>query len=108
MVVLKIVYDNDRLFDWGDPKGDGPEILHELVDQYADAGARAIVWGCGNNLAWSYTPKVQEAWCDRVPTEEENLRTLAERQRAWLDAGTDPLAVVMERASARNLPVLAG
>ena len=24
MAALKVVYDNDGLWDWGDPKGDGP------------------------------------------------------------------------------------
>jgi len=108
MAALKVVYDNDGLWDWGDPKGDGPELLHKMVDQYTDAGARALVWGCGNNTAWSYTPRAQEAWCDRVPADNPNIKTIADRQRAWLDAGTDPLAVVLERANARNLPVLAG
>ena len=108
MAALKIVYDNDGLWDWGDPKGEGPEHLHKMVDQYADAGAKGIVWGCGNNTAWSYTPNVQDAWCDRVPADNKEHRALASRFRAWLDAGTDPLAVVLERARARNLPVLAG
>jgi hypothetical protein len=107
MTALRIVYDNDGLFDWGNPNGDGPEMLHRLVDQYADAGARAIVWGCGNNLAWSYTPKVQEAWCDRARVEAFG-QVLVDRQRQWLEAGTDPLAVVLERAQVRQLPVLAG
>jgi hypothetical protein len=49
MGALKIVYDNDGLWDWGDPQGDGPELLYKMVDQYADAGAEAVVWGCGNN-----------------------------------------------------------
>ena len=108
MAALKIVYDNDGLWDWGDPNGDGPEHLHKMVDQYADAGAKGIVWGCGNNTAWSYTPKAQEAWCDRVPADNQDHRALASRFRAWLDAGTDPLAVVLERAKARKLSVLAG
>lgn len=108
MAALKVVYDNDGLWDWGDPKGDGPELLHKMVDQYADAGARGIVWGCGNNTAWSYTPKVQEAWCDRVPVHNQDHRALADRLRAWFDAGTDPLTVVLDRAKVRHLPVLAG
>ncbi|MCK5526106.1 MAG: family 10 glycosylhydrolase [Candidatus Latescibacteria bacterium] len=108
MAALKIVYDNDGLWDWGDPKGDGPELLRRMMDQYADAGAEAVVWGCGNNLAWSYTPGLQEAWCDRVPKENPSLAKTAQRQRDWLDAGTDPLAVLLERANARRLPVLAG
>jgi len=92
MAALKVVYDNDGLWDWGDPKGDGPELLHKMVDQYTDAGARALVWGCGNNTAWSYTPRAQEAWCDRVPADNPNIKTIADRQRAWLDAGTDELS----------------
>ncbi|MBI2505038.1 MAG: hypothetical protein HYW07_17605 [Candidatus Latescibacteria bacterium] len=105
---LELVYDNDGLWDWGDPWGEGSHMIRRMVDQYAQVGAWALVWGCGNNLAWSYTPRVQEAWCDRVPRREENLRQLAERQRQWLDAGTDPLAVVLERARMHHLPVLAG
>lgn len=108
MADLKIVYDNDGLWDWGYPKEDGPEILSKMVDQYADAGAKAIVWGCGNNTAWSYTPKVQEAWCDRVPADNQELKKFTDVFRAWLNAGTDPLAVVLERANTRKLPVLAG
>ena len=108
MAGLDIVYDNDGLWDWGDPSGEGPELLHRMVDQYADAGARALVWGCGNNMAWSYTPNKQEAWCDRVPADRPDLHELAGRQRAWLEAGTDPLAVVLECAGTRDLPVLAG
>lgn len=108
MAALKIVYDNDGLWDWGDPSVDGPELLRRMADQYAEAGARAVVWGCGNNLAWSYTPEKQEAWCDRVPTGDPHLQKLADRQRAWLQAGTDPLAVLLERARVRHLPVLAG
>ena len=105
---LDIVYDNDGLWDWGDPRGDGPEALRKMVDQYADAGARGIIWGCGNNLAWSYTPKVQEAWCDHVPPGDPDIGRTAARLRSWFDAGSDPLAVVLERAKVRNLPVLAG
>lgn len=105
---LKIIYDNDGLWNWGDPEGDGPEMIRSMIDQYADAGARAVVWGCGNNLAWSYTPKVQDAWCDRVPRDNPDLLKLAGVQRGWLEAGTDPLAVVCKQARARNLPVLAG
>lgn len=105
---LRLIFDNDGLWNWGDPEGDGPGLLRAIVDQYADAGARALVWGCGNNLAWSYTPKVQEAWCDRVPTEEPALAVLAGVQRSWLTAGTDPLAVVSEQATTRGLSVLAG
>jgi hypothetical protein len=108
MAALKIVYDNDGLWDWGDPKGDGPELLYKMVDQYADAGARALVWGCGNNTAWSYTPRVQEAWCDRIPADNPGLKKTADRQREWFDAGTDPLAIVLERAKTRNLPILTG
>ena len=108
MQALELVYDNDGLWDWGDPRGDGPQTLCRMVDQYAQVGARALVWGCGNNLAWSYTPGVQEAWCDLVPRDKEDLDRLARRQRQWLDAGTDPLAVVLERARVHQLPVLAG
>jgi hypothetical protein len=108
MATLGAVYDNDGLWDWGDPRGEGPKSLCRMVDQYADAGARAVVWGCGNNLAWSYVPRVQEAWCDRVPRDEANLARLAERQRQWLDCGTSPLDVVADRAQTRGLPVLAG
>jgi len=108
MSALSIVYDNDGLWDWGDPKGGGPEVLQRMVDQYADAGARGVVWGCGNNLAWSYTPEVQEAWCDRVPPDNTDVRRTVVRLRSWFDAGMDPLAVVLARARARNLPVLAG
>ncbi len=108
MQALELVYDNDGLWEWGDPRGEGPEMIRRMVDQYAQVGARALVWGCGNNLAWSYTPRVQEAWCDRVPRDKENLDQLARRQRQWLDAGTDPLAVVLERARVHHLPVLAG
>ncbi|MFH1008253.1 MAG: family 10 glycosylhydrolase [Candidatus Latescibacterota bacterium] len=108
MAALKIVYDNDGLWDWGDPLGDGPELLRGMVDQYADAGAEAVVWGCGNNLAWSYSPGLQEAWCDRVPKENEGLAHIAQRQRDWRAAGMDPLGVLLERANARNLSVLAG
>lgn len=105
---LDLVYDNDGLWDWGEPRGEGPQMIRRMVDHYAQVGARALVWGCGTNLAWSYTPKVQEAWCDRVPRDQENLKAQAQRQRQWLDAGTDPLAVVLERAQVHRLPVLAG
>ncbi|MFA6107154.1 MAG: hypothetical protein WDA75_00165 [Candidatus Latescibacterota bacterium] len=108
MAGLRVVYDNDGLWDWGDPRGDGPPLLRRMVDQYVEVGARGLVWGCGNNLAWSYTPRVQEAWCDRVPCEDAHLAHLADRQRQWLACGTSPLDVILERARMHRLPVLAG
>ncbi|MEW6752067.1 MAG: hypothetical protein AB1505_13970 [Candidatus Latescibacterota bacterium] len=109
MAALRAVYDNDGLFDWGDPRGEGPDLMARIVDAHADTGARGLTWGCGNNLAWSYVPRVQEAWCDHVPqTQAEDYHRLARRQRDWLDLGTSPLDVVAARAQERGLPVLAG
>lgn len=112
MRALRVAYDNDGLWDWGEPSKEGPEVLHKMLDQYADSGAGFIVWGCGNNLAWGYTPKVQEAWCERLPgkvvRQSPSLAKLQSLQRSYLAAGTDPLSHVLVRARQRGLAVLAG
>lgn len=108
MAALHVWYDNDGLWDWGDPRGDGPRQLQQMVDQYAAVGAAGVVWGCGNNLAWSYAPRVQEWWCDRVVATEPGLAHLAARQRQWRASGLAPLDIVAARAQSHRLPVLAG
>ena len=109
---LKIAYDNDGLWDWGDPKTEGPGLLRDVVDQYADAGAEFLVWGCGGSHAWGYTPKVQEQWATDLSPETlrkyASLGRQANLVQRYLDAGTDPLTVVLRQSKARRLPVLAG
>ena len=112
MTALNIAYDNDGLWDWGDPKGEGPEVLGKMVDQYADAGARFIVWGCGGDKAWGYTPKVQELWGAKMTRQTVNehpgWNKAATLLQSYIASGTDPLSLVLKQAKARNLPVLAG
>ncbi len=108
MAGLQVWYDHDGLWDWGEPRREGPRHLQQMVDQYAAVGARGVVWGCGNNLAWSYTPRVQEWWCDRVTSTEPGLAHLAARQRQWRACGLAPLDVVADRALSHRLPILAG
>ena len=109
---LKIAYDNDGLWDWGDPQTEGPKLLSNMVDQYADSGAEFLVWGCGGPEAWSYTPNVQEQWAANLSPEILRKHPAwgrhAERLKRYLDAGTDPLAVILKQSKTRRLPVLAG
>lgn len=112
MVGLNLAYDNDGLWNWGEPKEEAPQTLRKMVDQYADAGAKFIVWGCGGYSAWSYTPKVQDQWGVKLTKEARDKHPgyvkAAKLFHEHLDAGTDPLAMVLARAKARKLPVLAG
>ena len=103
MAGLCIAYDNDGLFDFGAPDGDGSEALSRLVDEYVEAGAEFLVFGAGSCLAWNFRPNVMEAaWKDHG-----DERLWCRQMREYVEADTDPLTYVLARAHTRGLPVLA-
>jgi len=104
MASLKIGYDNDGIFDFGYPDGDGPQFLPALAGQYADVGAQFVSLGVGSCFAWNFRPRVMETpWLT-----DDSFTSLWWRQmRDYHLTGTDPLTYVLEGAAARELPVYA-
>ena len=33
---LRVVYDNDGLMDWGDPRAEGPDMMARIVEAFAE------------------------------------------------------------------------
>ncbi len=106
---LKLAFNNDGFFDWGDPDGDGPATLRTIVDRYAEAGSAFLSFGVGGETAWGYRSQVLDRFMSEVPDDEldELCIKVRDYQARFSELGTDPLTIVTERACQKGLTLLA-
>lgn len=106
---MKLAFNNDGFFDWGDPDGDGPAKLHAIVDRYAEVGTSFLSFGIGRETARGYKSTIAESFGSGIPADEG--RTIDRRMRdlhaRYMALDIDPLTIVTERAHKKGMMVLA-
>ena len=106
---LKLAFNNDGYFDWGDPDTDGPDRLRSVVDRYAEVESAFFSFGVGRETARGYRSRFLERFGLGIPAEEGNefSRRMRDLNARYVEHGIDPLAIVTEHAHRRGLTVLA-
>lgn len=95
-------YDNDGLWDWGEPERASVEI-DAIMSEYAHGGCRRLSFGVGGNQAWNFYPaEMERAWANPKLTGPS-----WQRMREYEKRGYDLLRTVLDAAHKHEIAVYA-